>query len=217
MIVVDSSSIISIAVNCLCPILDLLDKQFAATPTVFQEMVNRPAQSKRFALESMRIQRLFNDGVIKTYTVDEAATYDFLKKANRTYYVKKKPLKIIHKAEAEALMLAKEKGAEAFLMDERTLRQMIEDPYSTRELLEHRNKKKVRIDEEALAELVEATPDVPIIRSTEIAAVAYEKGLLSSYMDVEDKKVLMNTLYALKLAGCSISWDEIKEYDALAI
>ena len=217
MIVVDTSAVISLAVNCLCPILELLDNEYAASPHVFDEMITRPSSSKRFALESMRIQRLFKDQVIKTYPVDERRVDEFLMTANRTYKVKNKPLKIIHKAEAEALILGQELDAQALLMDERTLRSLMESPRELAKLLERRNKKKVRIDEKKLKKLIELTPDIPVIRSTEVLAVAYEKGILSGLMDIQDKQVLTAGLSALKLSGCSITWEEIEEYDRYII
>ena len=46
-----------------------------------------------------------------------------------------------------------------------------------------------------------------IIRSTELAYIAYKKG----FIDIKDPRVLEAMLYALKYRGCSISEAEIEE------
>ncbi|MFH1056121.1 MAG: hypothetical protein V1744_08520 [Candidatus Altiarchaeota archaeon] len=212
MIVADSSSIISLAVNCMCQVMEMLDVKFAITPRVYGEVVSRPSGNRRFALESMRIQRLVSSGVL---VVEEPKTdlgLRVLKAANRVYSIKGSDLTIIHPAEAEAMALASEIGAEAFLIDERTTRLLMEDPHGLRELLSYRNHADVRVNGEWLSRLNGILPKIPIIRSTEIAAVAYEKGFLAQLHSVEDKTVLDAALSALKFSGCAISWEEIEEY-----
>ena len=67
-------------------------------------------------------------------------------------------------------------------------------------------------DKEKLKELREVLPSVPVIRSTEIAAIAFEKKLPYISFAGDKRDVLKAILYALKFSGCSISRREIEEY-----
>ena len=217
MIVADSSSIISLAVNCLSPVLRKLDADFVVTPRVYEEIIVRPAGSTRFALEAMRIKTLVDSGAIKLVQVRQNTGHELLKVANRVYKIRGRELKIIHPAEAEAMAYACGCRADALLIDERITRLLIEDPVSLRDLLSHRNKADVKMNEGKLKRFQAIVSDMPIIRSSEVVAVAYEKGILTRMHGVEDKKVLDAALTALKSSGCAISWDEISEYQKAVI
>jgi predicted nucleic acid-binding protein len=217
MIVVDSSSIISLAVNCLCPLMGSLGQRFIITPKVFEEIVTKPSNNKRFALESLRIQRLISSGDIVVERSKSDISGRVLAAANKIYSIRGKNLKIIHEAECEVLALAREFGAKAILIDERITRLLIEDPGALKELLSHRNKAKVKMDEVWLKKFQEMVPDVSIIRSSEVVGIAYEKGLLTRMHNVEDKMVLDAALSALKFSGCAITWEEIADYQKAVI
>ncbi|MBD3388792.1 MAG: hypothetical protein GF416_06965 [Candidatus Altiarchaeales archaeon] len=217
MIVVDSSSIISMAVNCLCPVIGKLGVEFTITPKVYEEIISKPSGSKRFALESMRINQLIKSGSLVVRKCESDLGDRILSAANKIYSIKGKNLKIIHAAESEAIGLAGEMNAKALLIDERTTRLLMEDPYELRKLLSHRNKKEVNMDDQALREIKELMPDIPVIRSAEVTAVAYEKGILTRMHGVADKDVLGAALSALKFSGCAITWDEVKEYEKAVI
>jgi len=60
-IVADSSSIISLAVNCMSSVLAELSAKIVVTGGIYDEIVSRPITSKRYALESLRIRRLFSE------------------------------------------------------------------------------------------------------------------------------------------------------------
>jgi len=212
MIVVDSSSIISLAVNCLCPLMNSLNVSFATTPKVYDEVISKPTGNKRFALEAMRIKRLFDTASVVVQSPKTDLGERILHAANRIYRVRGKEMTIIHPAEAEAMALASEIGARAFLIDERTTRLLLEDPHSLRDLLSYRNQADVRIDEVSLKRMGDILPDIPVIRSAEIVAIGYEKGFLTGMHGVEDKSVLEAALDALKFSGCAISWGEIDDY-----
>jgi predicted nucleic acid-binding protein len=217
MIVVDSSSIISLAVNCLCPIIHDLNVPFVITPRVYSEIITRPSSNKRFMLEAMRIQRLLDSGAVSVKKPKTDLGDKIAKAANQIYRIHGKPLKIIHEAEAEAIGLALELSADALLIDERTTRLVMESPKQLSELLSYRNKAKVKMDEAALSRFKSILPKTPVIRSAEIVAVAYERGLLTSMHGVEDKSVFEAALNALKFSGCAITWDEIEEYKKAVI
>lgn len=217
MIVVDSSSIISLAVNCMCPLLSMVGGEYAITPKVYDEIISTPSENKRFALEAMRVKQLVSSGTVKVLQPKGRLHEDILDAANRIYRIKGRELKIIHHGEAEAIALASEVKAAAIMMDERTLRLLMEDPQSLRELLAFRNKSDVYADSGWLKRLKEVMPNIPVIRSAEIVAVAYEKGYLTQLHDVKDKSVLNAALAALKFSGCAISWEEIGEYEKVVI
>lgn len=212
MIVADSSSIISLAINCLSPVLNSLGVKIAVTKGVYDEIITHPIHMKRFALESMRIKRLFSEGVISVRDADPKITGEILDRANSIFELSNHYLRIIHKGEAEAISLLKEINANALLIDERTMRLLIENPEQLRDVLSRQNNQNISINHRNLELFSSIIPDVSIIRSAEIAAIAYEKGILNNYIGSNGKDVLEATLYALKFSGCAISWQEIDEY-----
>jgi len=212
MIVADSSSLISIALNCMSGVFQELGVNILVTPAVYDEVVTRPSGSRKYALEALRIKKLFSDGVLSTLEADQKVTDKILALSNSVFEVKGKALKIIHKGEAEALALVKTFGADAFLIDERTTRLVVEDPNSLKNFLSDRAKSDVKINSSRLAELSSYVPAVPVIRSTEIVAYAYERGILDRMLKASGKKVLNASLSALKFSGCAITWGEIDEY-----
>jgi hypothetical protein len=160
----------------------------------------------------LRIKRLFTDGVISKVSADGRVTDRILSLANSVFEVKGRPLSIIHSGEAEALSLIKTLSADALLIDERTTRLLIEDPSSLSGFLSERSNAKVRMNERRFRELSVYIPKVPVLRSTEIAALAYEAGVLPKMLNASGKKVLDASLSALKYSGCAITWEEIDEY-----
>ncbi|MBD3261174.1 MAG: hypothetical protein GF334_05745 [Candidatus Altiarchaeales archaeon] len=217
MIVADSSSLISLAMNCLCPVFDYLDKHVAVTPRVYGEVVTKPLSGRRFRYEAYRIKNLFDSQILSVEEVDAKRVNEIMDMSNSIYSVSGKKLKIIHPAEAEAFVLCEQKKASAFLIDERTMRLLLEDPDTLRNVLEHRNHKKVSADQKALKRFQNRVSRVPILRSTEILALAYEHGFFPKHVGYTEKKVFLAAVSALKLSGCAITWDEVEEYDRLVI
>ena len=214
-IVADSSSIISLAVNCMSSVLVDLSAKIMVTGGIYEEVVSRPITSKRYALESLRIRRLFSQGVISVNDPGPDATCRILDVSNSIYRIRKHRLHLIHRGEAEALALMKQVGADVLLIDERTTRMIIEDAEQLRQILSQQINKRVEIDYEMLMEFKDIVGDIQVIRSSEVAAVAYEKGVLGSSLGAEGKEALAAMLYALKFSGCAISWQEIEDYLSL--
>ncbi|MFH1126395.1 MAG: hypothetical protein V1703_04670 [Candidatus Altiarchaeota archaeon] len=212
MISADSSAIISLSMSCLSLVLKELRKDVVISPGVYNEVISRPIASKRFALGSMRINKLFQDKVISIRKPDAELTRRILEGFNSAYSVRKQPIKIIHEGEAEALALTRERDVEALLIDERTTRLLMEDPQQLRKLLSRQNNQDVHLDLGIISEVRRMLPSVPIIRSAEIAAVAYEKGILSKYISEGEGNLIEAVMCALKFSGCSITWSEIEEY-----
>ncbi len=214
-LVADSSSIISLALNCLAPVLGELDVDIVVPEGVYDEIVTRPLKSKRFALESLRIKRLFTDEVIREVDADEGLTKAIIDGSNNLFFHNNKALSIMHKGEAEAIALALEHRCHALLIDERTARLLIENPHRLASVLSSRNKHPVCVDEKQLVAFQKTLPPVAVIRSTEIAAAAFERGILSRYLRHSQPDLLLAALAALKYSGCSISWEEIDDYTRL--
>ena len=211
-IVCDSSSIISMAVNCMCSFLGEMDAELVVNKEVFDEIVSRPSSSKRYALESIRIKKLFNDGVIKVQKANPRLTDEIIDVSNSIYRVKKQYIKIIHRGEAGALALARDIDADGFMIDERTMRMILEDPEMLCSVLNRQTNQKVEINYKNLEVFRELVPPVKIIRSSEVAAVTYEKGVLGRNLGDNRKEAFLAVLYALKFSGCAISWEEIDDY-----
>jgi hypothetical protein len=72
----------------------------------------------------------------------------------------------------------------------------------------------VEVDEGVLAKLRDFFSGMKILRSTEILALAYEKGFFSQYKGMEEE-AFHAAEYAARNAGCSISAKELSEYERL--
>ena len=214
-VVSDSSSIISMAINCMSTLLAELGLEIVVSREVYDEIVSRPINSKRYALESMRIKKLFNEGVVKVMDADPRLTDEIIEVSNGIYSAHHQNIRLIHKGEAGALALIRDVGADAFLIDERTMRMMLEDPESLKNVLSSQNNGRVDIDYGRLDAFRKLVPPVKIIRSSELAAIAYERGVLGKSLGDNRKEALMAMLYALKFSGCAISWDEIDDYASI--
>ena len=104
-IVADSSAIISLAINCMSSALGELGARILVTDEIYKEIILRPMGSKRYALESMRIKKLFSDGVVSIMNPEPLITQELLNISNSIYSVNKHPLRLIHEGEAGALAL----------------------------------------------------------------------------------------------------------------
>ncbi len=214
-LVADSSAIISLAINCMSSVLEELGVKILVTDEIYNEIILRPMGSKRYALESMRIKKLFSCGVISVMNPEPLITQEILNTANSIYCIKRHPLRLIHEGEAAALALLAGLEASCLLIDERTTRMLIEDADGLRKVLSNQLGRRVDMDRQRLEAFRSIVPGVSIIRSSEIAAVAYEKGILGRNLGNSGKEALMAMLYALKFSGCAISWNELEEYAAL--
>ena len=110
-------------------------------------------------------------------------------------------------------MLALELNAEAFVIDERTTRVLIEESDNLKDLLEIKLHTKVIVNKDNLKVISKMAKNIKIIRSTELAFVAYEKGLLERYISSKyNKKDQVDALlWGMRTRGCSISVDEIEK------
>lgn len=219
-IIFDTSSLISLATNNLLYTLAPLKKQFNGhffiTESVHKEIIDNPMKSKRFKLEAFLIQDLFNTGVLEVYNNPEIQkqSIELLNKLNNTYFSHKTPIKILDLAEVESLVLAHDLGAEAYVVDERTMRLIVENPFALANILADKLHSKIEVNNSNLKKVKSEFSEIKVLRSTEVMLAAYNMGLFDSIIGKEKKKKIEfidGLLWALKLHGCSITEREIQE------
>jgi|TARA_Y100000034_G_C6759565_1_gene338198 hypothetical protein len=222
-IVFDTGSIISLVTNNLLWILEPLKKHlrgnFLISEDVKREIIDHPLQTKKFKLEGLIIQDYLREDIFHlSKDIQKNKTKELLDLANNCYITNGHPTKVVDLAEIQTLQIVLENKANAIVMDERTLRLLVEDPQKLKKVLKYRLHTKVEINKENIKKFKEITKDVKIIRSTEIAYAAFKLGILDKYITakkITDKtlkrELIYGTLWALKLKGCSISEQEIEK------
>ena len=220
-LVFDAGPIISLTTNNLLFILDPLKEvhggEFYITPTVREELVENPIQTKKFKFEALQVLQKIASGVLKIYESPSVLknAQELLNLANSCYSLDDVNLKIVQLGEMQALALYLEHQSQALVVDERTTRLLIEDPVGLRDILAHRFGNRVKPNKEQLKILQQKIRHVKCLRSTEIAMAAYEHGFLNQFISPDlkapKKMLLQGVLWGLKLHGCGISQDEIDE------
>lgn len=224
-IVFDASTMISLASNNLLWILGPLRAKFKGNfyipPGVKLELIDIPLKSKRFKLEAMQILAEVAKGSLIVYGKDkelEKETMETTNLVNSIFMARDNYIRIMHHGEISVLALAKKVDAIAMMIDERTTRVLVEDPYRMVELLQSRLHTHITVNQENLMAFQRSIKKVPIMRSAELGVIAYELGLFDSYAEGSQnhiKNPTMNVLDALlwgmKLRGCAISTLEIEE------
>jgi len=214
-IIFDSGPIINFAMNGILPILRKLRAgfggEFLITKEVKQEIIDTPLNIKKYELEALQIKQLFDEGVIKHADltgeqVDELRNKreEIMNTANTTFFSNGRPIHILERGECAALALSLILNQpNVVAVDERTTRMLCENPENIRKLLQ----KKLHTNITANKKNYDFFKRFKIIRSTELAYIAYKKGLV----EIKDKRTVEALLYALKYHGCSISEEEIEE------
>jgi len=214
-IVFDTSSIISIVTNDLLGTLKLLkqnfDVEFYIPESVKVELIDRALSTNKYKLEGIILSRAIRNGVLKVYPSIDVD--NMLKIVNNLFMQKDFYMHILDKAEIEALVLAIKLNADAYCVDERTMRMVIENPKKLQKIFSDKLQRNVTLNKKALNEFKGMIKNIPIIRSTEIMIAAFELGLFDKYIsdDIPKKMVLEALLWGLRLRGCSISTKDIDE------
>jgi hypothetical protein len=191
--------------------------QFYITEAVKKEIIDHPLQTKRFKFEAFQVIKMLKDGALDIYespTLHQTTTR-LLDTANSIYAIRGQRLKMLHYAEISVLAACMELKADAIVVDERTTRLLLENPDKIAELLRKKMYATPFVDTARLNALRAELKGIKVIRSTELAAIAYERGLLHDYVAdpkfVEHPKqeLLEAILWGLKLAGCAIAEKEI--------
>ncbi|MBI4447401.1 hypothetical protein HY643_00320 [Candidatus Woesearchaeota archaeon] len=221
-LVFDTSSIISLATNNLLWILQPLKQkfggEFAIPGEVKKEVVDVPLQTKKFKLEAIQVRMQIRDGIISLHRDAglQSATNNVCMLANSIFRAKDRNMQIVHPGEVAVLVLAKKFDSAVCVIDERTIRVLVENPEKLAELLSSKLHTNITINRENLKKFQQEFGNLKIIRSVELGVMAYELGLLNNYIREDPSREAKNTLlsgllWALKLKGCAISIEEIDE------
>jgi hypothetical protein len=217
-IVCDSGSLISLTSSCLMDVIYYFSKKdvkFIIPPAVKEESVDYPIRRniKRFLFSAMRINNAIKEGVL-TAVEDpgiSVETKKIMDLANHVLFIRGKPLKLIQAGESEMLVLAHQVGIDYLLVDERTTRMLIEAPFRLKEHLEEEFGINVMLDKKNYTKFREMFGSMNVARSSELVMLAYEYGFFNRYNDMK-KDALEAALYKIKFSGCSIGFDEIRDY-----
>jgi len=223
--VFDTGPIISLTLNNILWVLEALrerfDGEFYITEGVYKELIEKPLSTKKYKFEALQILPLITKGILKLNKRQEIKdkAQELLDLANQSFVARDNNIGIVHQGEVEAIACAIIEGADTLVIDERTTRSLIESP----ELLERHFERKlhtnVDVNRDNLNRLCEQIKHIKVIRSFELASVAFEKGLLNMY-DVKGEEeyvpnirraLLEGVLWGVKLNGCSVKREEIYE------
>jgi predicted nucleic acid-binding protein len=214
-LIFDTSAVISLAMNNLLWLLKPMKQQFNGEfyvpEAVRYELVDKPFSTMKYKLEAIMVNKVISDSDLLTY--EKLNVDDLSKIFNSLYLADSKPIHIVDTAEIEAFALALRLQSEAYVVDERTMRLLIEDPNMLQDILSRKLERKVEINKTLLKELKDITKGVKVIRSSELVTIAYEKGLLNQFIteNKTSEDLVEALLWALRLRGCAISTDEIND------
>ncbi len=221
-IVFDTSTIISLVTNNLFNVMAPLKKryggEFYIPEGVKGEIIDRPLLSKKYKLEAMQVMREVALGTLLLKKENREDVVSLFNMGNSIFKAHGNYIQIMHWGEIAVLALAKELEADAIAIDERTTRLMIESPMLVARILEQKMHTKIEVNKINLKIFKEYTKDMVVIRSSEIAVMAYDAGLLDNLMDPNLKEIaqikprkdlLDGILWGVKLRGCAINSDEL--------
>lgn len=211
-VVCDSSSLISLSDNCLLWLLPQLSAEFLVPEGVKVEIVDAPAKTKKFELKAMRLAAAIKKGSIKVL-IDKKVVErgsEILRLANSLFKYGKHTVKILHRGEAETLALVERETYDTLLIDERTTRLLVEDLGALKSYIQARTGFTLHMNKNLANELRNHFNEVNVIRSSELIAYAYDKGLFEAWG--KDTTVLHAALYGVKYSGCAITSQEIEDY-----
>ncbi|HIH39377.1 TPA: hypothetical protein HA219_01475 [Candidatus Woesearchaeota archaeon] len=217
-IVFDTGPVISLATNNLLWLLGNLKERykgdFVIPKDVQRELIEVPLEIKRFKLEALQVNREINKGNL-TVVEDpriQILEQELLSLANNCFKAKGFPVKIVQKGEMAAVAAAIVLNADAIVIDERTTRELIEDPERIIQLMSDKLKTRIEADKNCLAKIKSMIGNLKVIRSIELAMVGYDLGWFDKYLtDNKDarKDLKEAILWGIKIRGASISQEEI--------
>jgi hypothetical protein len=216
----DSGPVISLTTTNLLFILKQFHQQFkktfVITPKVKEELIDKPILTKRYRFEALLIANELRRGNL--HLLQDQAIDSTVEKmgriANSCFHAHGEDIQIVHPAEIEAVCYAVEYNATSVVIDERTMRLLIENPDALHTILQKKLHTKIKRNDNAIKEFQKYTEGLHVLRSVEIGMIAYKSHMLDEYLPLEyedNNTILLNSfLWGLKLNGCSISQDEIE-------
>lgn len=214
----DAGPLISLTTNSLLWILKELKKEtrgdFSIVSSVKHELVDHPLVTKKFKFEALQVERLIEQKVLTLINRPEykSRAFELLDLANNIFWAQKNPIRLVQLGEMETIAAAVGLETNRIVLDERITRSLIETPDQLQDMMSRRLHTKLHVDTGRLDEFRAFTRHIEIIRSAELVAIAYEKGLLDEFIvNVPNakKELLESVLWGVKLNGCSISEEEI--------
>lgn len=217
-ILCDAGAFISLTSSCLENVVYFFAEKYGVRffipASVEEEAVDYPIKKnlKKYLFSAIRIKDMISRGaVVKAGNGVENVSNRIAEYANNLFFVRGKPMRLLHQGEAEMLATAKELGVQYILIDERTTRLLLESPFKVKEHLEKEFGANVMVNKKNLISLSTELKGIRAIRSSELIILAYEKGFFKHFGDME-RDVLKAALYKIKYSGCSITFSEIDEY-----
>ena len=219
-LIFDAGPVISLATNNLLWIIEPLKERFGGkfyiTEAVKRELVDRPLETKKFKFEAIQVEKLIENGTLEI--VDNGfirlETPKLLNLANEIFKAYNNYIKIVHFAEISVIAAAIGLNADAIVLDEKTTRFLIENPKMIVEILRKTLHVPISINENNLKEFKNTVRNIKAIRSIELVTIAYEQGILNSFITkIPDarKNLLESVLWGVKLNGCAVSKEEIEQ------
>ena len=219
-LIFDAGPVISLATNSLLWILKPLKEEFKGkfyiTEAVKRELVDRPLEIKKFKFEAIQVEKLIEEGTLEI--IDDnfirENTPVLLDTANGIFRAFNNYMRIVHFAEMSVIAAANSINADAIVIDEKTTRLLMENPKNLAEILKKTLHASIGINENNLRDFRAKVSKIKTIRSVELVTIAYEHGLLDSYITkIPDSKknLLESVLWGVKLNGCAVSRDEIEQ------
>ncbi len=219
-LIFDAGPVISLATNNLLWIIEPLKERFGGkfyiTEAVKRELVDRPLETKKFKFEAIQVEKLIENGTLEI--VDNGfirlETPKLLNLANEIFKAYNNYIKIVHFAEMSVIAAAIGLNADAIVLDEKTTRFLIENPKMIVEILRKTLHVPISINENNLKEFKNTVRNIKAIRSIELVTIAYEQGILNSFITkIPDarKNLLESVLWGVKLNGCAVSKEEIEQ------
>jgi len=220
-IVFDTGPIITLAMNNLLWLLEPLKKmsssEFLITDLVKQELVDNPlTRTKRFKFEALQVLHYIENNTLSVTPGDSIRlkTEELALIANSCFSAFGRDMKIVHDAEMSSIAIYLQRKSDAFVVDEKTTRLLIENPLKLHNILKHSLHASITINKSNIRKFQDMTKGVRMIRSAELAIIAYEKGLLDQYlpkMPDGRKELLESVLWGVKLGGSAITKSEIEQ------
>ncbi len=212
-IVCDAGPLISLSSSCLLNKISKLNLKFVIPPKVFYESITHPGFINRFKLESKRIKKMVDQEKIILKAPLESTVSELDNIMNSIIFHKNKPLKLFHRGEIECLALVHDFKYKCFIIDERTTRLLFENIKLLKSYIESKNRFKIKINEKNYKKLLKYMPKFDIIRSADLCAYGFYKGIFNDLGN--DGDTLNSILWSLKFNGCAISKQEIEDYTLL--
>ncbi len=224
-LIFDTGPIISLTTNNLLWILRPLREKFGGSfmipEAVKFEVIDNPLSSKRFKIEAIQVLHELYSGTFDLVKSEKIRylSHQLMEIANRTFKAYDSYINIVHLGEMDVLAAAKILNSEAVVIDERTTRMLIEEPDAIAKRLQSKLHTHIIINQNNLKQLKRELSSLHVIRSVELASLAYEFHILdhlivpselNSYKDLRSN-LLDGILWGLKLNGCAVSEDEIEQ------